>query len=45
VTLKYLWNRRDASYPIIGNRGQARGTFGIFYTLLGHDHFGAVDWK
>ena len=45
VTVKYLWNRRDANYPDIGNRGQARGTFGIFYTLLGTDHFGAVDWK
>ncbi|MDB5859581.1 MAG: hypothetical protein JWQ76_3270 [Ramlibacter sp.] len=45
ITVKYLWNRRDANYPDIGNRGQSRGTFGIFYTLLGHDHFGAVDWK
>ena len=45
VTVKYLWNRRDASYPDIGDRGQTRGTFGVFYTLLGHDHFGAVDWK
>jgi hypothetical protein len=45
ITVKYLWNRRDASYPDIGNRGQARGTFGLFYTLLGHEHFGAVDWK
>jgi hypothetical protein len=44
VTLKYLWNRRDAQYPDIGNRGQTRGTFGIFYTLLGEDRFGAVDW-
>ena len=44
ITVKYLWNRRDASYPDIGNRGQARGTFGIFYTLLGEDHFGAVNW-
>jgi hypothetical protein len=24
---------------------QTRGTFGVFYTLLGHDHFGAVAWK
>jgi len=45
VTVKYLWNRRDASYPDIGNRGQGRGTFGIFYTLLGSDRFGAVAWK
>ncbi|MDB5897773.1 MAG: hypothetical protein JWP41_1375 [Ramlibacter sp.] len=45
ISLKYLWNRRDASYPDIGNRGQARGTFGVFYTLLGHDRFGTVSWK
>ena len=44
VTLKYLWNRRDAEYPDIGNRSQSRGTFGIFYTLLGQDRFGTVDW-
>jgi len=45
VTVKYLYNRRDANYPDLGNRSQSRGTFGIFYTLLGNDHFGAVDWK
>jgi hypothetical protein len=44
-TVKYLWNRRDARYPDIGDRGQSRGTFGIFYTLLGHERFGTVDWK
>ncbi len=45
VTVKYLWNRRDARYPDLGQRSQDRGSFGIFYTLLGHDRFGAVDWK
>jgi hypothetical protein len=45
VTLKYLWNRRDATYPDLGDRSQTRGTVGLFYTLLGHDRFGAVDWK
>jgi hypothetical protein len=44
VTVKYLWNRRDASYPLLGDRSQTRGTFGIFYTLLGHDRFARVDW-
>ena len=29
----------------IGEREQKRGTVGIFYTLLGHDRFGVVDWK
>jgi hypothetical protein len=45
ISVKYLWNRRDAQYPDLGDRSQTRGTFGIFYTLLGHDRFGAVDWK
>ena len=45
VTLKYLWNRRDASFPGIEDTRQTRGTFGIFYTLLGQDRFGTVDWR
>jgi hypothetical protein len=45
ITIKYLWNRRDATYPDLGNRSQSRSTIGIFYTLLGQDHFGKVDWK
>lgn len=45
ITVKYLWNRRDARYPDLGDRGQTRGTAGIFYTLLGQDRFGTVDWK
>jgi hypothetical protein len=45
ITVKYLWNRRDAEYPDLGDRGQTRGTAGIFYTLLGQDRFGTVDWK
>ena len=43
IAIKYLWNRRDASYTDLANQTQERGTFGIFYTLLGHEHFGAVD--
>jgi hypothetical protein len=45
VTVKYLWNRRDATFSDLSNRSQTRGTVGIFYTLLGHEHFGRVDWK
>jgi hypothetical protein len=43
ITVKYLWNQRDAEYPDLGNRAQTRGTLGIFYTLLGHERFGRVD--
>ncbi|ROZ78272.1 DUF3943 domain-containing protein [Ramlibacter sp. WS9] len=44
-TLKYLWNRRHATFATLGDRTQSRGTIGIFYTLLGYEHFGKVDWK
>ena len=43
VSIKYLGNRRDASYPD-GDHTQRRQTIGIFYTLLGHDRFGVYDW-
>jgi uncharacterized membrane protein len=45
ITVKYLWNHRDAQYPDLGDRSQTRGTVGIFYTRLGADHFGRVEWK
>ncbi|MBC7415488.1 MAG: DUF3943 domain-containing protein [Herminiimonas sp.] len=45
VALKYLWSRRDASFPSTGDQTQSRGTIGLYYTLLGRDGFGAVDWR
>jgi hypothetical protein len=45
ISLKYLGNRRDTYYPDAGDRTQRRSTIGIFYTLLGHDRFGAVEWR
>jgi hypothetical protein len=45
VTIKYLGNRRDASFPDLGDRSQHRGTVGIFYTYLGHQLFGAAELK
>lgn len=44
ITIKYLGSRRDATFPDLGSRTQTRGTIGIFYTFMGHDRFGAVDW-
>jgi hypothetical protein len=44
ISLRYLWSHRDASSPELGDRSQTRGTIGLYYTLLGHDRFGAVDW-
>ena len=45
IAIKYLVTRRDESTTTFGDRTQTRGTVGIFYTLLGHDKFGAVDWR
>jgi hypothetical protein len=45
IAIRYLWNRRDTNFPDLGDRSQTRGTIGIYYTLLGHDRFGAVDWR
>jgi hypothetical protein len=45
ISIKYQWNHRDASYPDHNNISQTTGTVGIFYTYLGHDGFGAVDWR
>ena len=45
IAVRYVWTRRDATYEDLADRAQQRGTFGIFYTLLGHDRFGAVDWQ
>jgi hypothetical protein len=45
VTLRLLGNRRDATFATPGTRRQTQVTVGIFYTLLGQDRFGAVDWR
>jgi hypothetical protein len=45
VALKYLFDRRNASYPDLGRRTQTRSTLGLFYVFLGQEPFGAVDWR
>jgi hypothetical protein len=45
LALKYVWSRRDATFPGLGDTTQTRGTIGLFYVYLGHDRFGAVDWR
>jgi hypothetical protein len=42
ISLKYLGNFRNATSPDLGDQSQHRGTVGIFYTLLGHELFGAT---
>lgn len=45
ISIKVLANRRDARYPDLADRiTQRRETVGIFYTMLGHDRFGAASW-
>ena len=45
VGVKYVWSHRSATYPLIGDRRQTLGTVGVYYTLLGLDTFGTVDWR
>jgi len=45
VTLRVLGNRRDTTYTSAGVQRQSQVTVGVFYTLLGQDRFGAVDWR
>jgi hypothetical protein len=45
IGAKYVWSHRSASCPVVGDRNQTFDGVGIFYTLLGGDGFGAVDWR
>jgi hypothetical protein len=45
IAVRYLGNRRDASYAGTGDLSQSRSTIGLFYVLLGSDRFGAVEWR
>ena len=45
LAVRYQWTRRDAAFPGAALQRQVRGTLALFYTLLGHDRFGVVDWR
>jgi Domain of unknown function (DUF3943) len=45
ISVRYLWNRRNATSDALATARQTCGTLRVFYTLLGHDGFGAVDWR
>ncbi len=45
VSVRYLGNRRDASFDGSPTSKQVRNTVGLFYTLLGQDRFGGADWR
>ena len=44
IALKYLWSRRDATFPGLSDLSQTRGTIGLYYVMLGHDGFGVVSY-
>jgi len=45
LSIKYQWNQRDATIPAQGNKKQVTGTLGIYYSILGQDGMGAIDWR
>ena len=44
ISIKYLGNRRDVRGGALDGGVQQRSTVGLFYTMLGHDRFGAAEW-
>ena len=44
IGVKYVWTHRNASFPSGNVRVQTLGTVGLYYTLLGLDTLGTVDW-
>jgi hypothetical protein len=45
VAVRYLLSRRDTYSTDLGDRSQSSATIGLFYTYLGNDGFGVVDWR
>lgn len=45
ISIKYQWNQRDATFPVLGDKKQVTGTLGVYYTMLGQDGLGAIDWR
>ncbi|HZV93353.1 MAG TPA: DUF3943 domain-containing protein, partial [Caldimonas sp.] len=45
ITLKVTASRRDARFVDPAAQRQTQVTVGLFYTLLGQDRFGTVDWR
>jgi hypothetical protein len=45
MSLRYLYSRRDTISPSFADRSQSSGTIGVFYTYLGSESLGAVEWR
>lgn len=44
IALKYLWSRRDATFPTLADLSQSRATVGLYYAYLAREGLGAVAW-
>jgi hypothetical protein len=44
IGINYVWQHRSAAFPS-GERQQTLGQVGVFWTILGQQDFGVVDWK
>jgi hypothetical protein len=45
LAIKYVLSQRDSDSARFGDISQSTATIGLFYTFLGNDGFGAVDWR
>lgn len=45
IGVSYVWSHRSAAFPTSAERRQTLGQVGIYYTLLGRQDFGAVEWR
>lgn len=43
LAIKYLWSRRDATFPTLDDLSQSRATIGLYYAYLARESLGAVD--
>jgi len=45
IGVNYVWSHRSAAFPGGSEQRQTLGQFGVYYTLLGRQDFGAVEWR
>jgi hypothetical protein len=45
IGVNYVWSHRSAAFPGGIEQRQTLGQFGIYYTLLGRQDFGTVEWR
>ena len=45
IGISYVWSHRSAAFPPAVQQRQTLGQVGIYYTLLGRQDFGAVEWR